>query len=167
MTTWESVDEENLYDSPPFRSWNILGERMDHFTDENYRPWMSARTIRNSLLPQWNDSDCSNVNFRQLIAPSLFLPLRPRMNVSPWSWAETGEVEIHLVIRLIGSCERFEWGVSWRILRFQMSIRCVGRAMLYGATRVDSRRALSTWIMGGKIKMRIVFDDYERGELWT
>lgn len=121
MTTWESVDEENLYDSPPFRSWNILGERMDHFTDENYRPWMSARTIRNSLLPQWNDSDCSNVNFRQLIAPSLFLPLRPRMNVSPWSWAETGEVEIHLVIRLIGSCERFEWGVGCIVTDFTFS----------------------------------------------
>lgn len=68
---------------PPFRSWNILGERMDHFTDENYCPWMSARTIRNSLLPQWNDSDCSNVNFRQLIASSLFLFPSPSSNERP------------------------------------------------------------------------------------
>lgn len=39
------------------------------------------------------------------------------------------------------------------------------RLVVYGATRVDSRRVLSSWMMGGKIRMRIVFDGCEREEL--
>lgn len=44
--------------------------------------------------------------------------------------------------------------------------RCQSRCVLYGATRVHSRRALSTWIgTGGKIRMRIVFDGEENCKL--